>query len=97
MRGDQDRKKHGSIVSEGAKQSVGDDKGPVKKSYWWTRSKMSFDLEADGSVVVKDFVEKPNHRKHKSCSSVGLNGRAEELGSKIHPEDIRKHSEDGEW
>ncbi|XP_074263318.1 uncharacterized protein LOC141586093 [Silene latifolia] len=89
MCGEQDKEQEGTISSECEKLNVVDDKRPIKKNRRWTRSKMSLDLEADGFVVAGDLVEieRPIHRKHKSCSSVDLNEVVEELCSQIQQKD----------
>ncbi|KAK9743004.1 hypothetical protein RND81_03G210900 [Saponaria officinalis] len=89
MCSEKDRENPGSIAC--------DDKASVKKNRRWTRNKMSLDLEADGFVVADDLVERPTHRKHKSCSSVDLNKIVEELCSQIQQKDPRvsKRCEDG--
>ncbi|KAK9757944.1 hypothetical protein RND81_01G195800 [Saponaria officinalis] len=98
MCGEQDKGEHGSIGSEVAKPTNGDDKGSVKKNGRSTRSKMSLDLETDGFTVAGDVVERPNHRKHKSLTSVDVNEMVEELCGQIQQKDVRnsKRIEDGE-
>ncbi|KAH9604117.1 hypothetical protein KSS87_010457 [Heliosperma pusillum] len=89
MCGEQDKEQEGTISSECEKLNVVDDKHPIKKNRRWIRSKMSLDLEADGFVVAGDLVEvqRPIHKKHKSCSSVDLNEVVEELCSQIQQKD----------
>ncbi|KAL9228920.1 hypothetical protein vseg_004448 [Gypsophila vaccaria] len=97
MRGEQGSGEHGSTASEDAKPTDGDDKGSAKKNCPGITRKMSLDLETDGFVEPGDVAQRPNHRKHKSCTSVDLNEMVEELCGQIQQKYVRnsKHSEEG--
>lgn len=88
MIGEKDKKKHGNDAIRDAKHIAAGDGAPVQKNRRRTRSMTSLHLRADDFTAVEGSIaEKPNHRRHKSLSSIYLNVMVEELCSQINQND----------
>jgi len=85
MIGEKDKKRHGSDAIRDVKNIAAGDGAPRQKNSRRTRSMTSLNLRAnDFTAVEGSIAEKPNHRRHKSLSSIYLNVMVEELCSQIN-------------